>query len=697
MAKRLPRAITLLLVVSLLAAASAGAATLWAVGLAGGSHGESQSATLQLTSTMPDPGSICNSSAFGATACATGFPVAAGPLSSSTQISVTGTLKSSGSADASAAMVASAACGVAELADTGSDSSWSGSGSNTALPLGGLTYQAPGPLSGKAITTDGTTGWAETTGEYTNPETFTILAWFKTSSASGSIIGFSNNQTAPASATNDDRMLWIDPTGHVVWGVFNNAPDEVTSSSTYADGAWHFVAASIGSAGQQLYLDGALAGSSGNTGAQSYSGWWSIGYSFAHNAGWPDDPSSAFFNGSLAQIAIIPSQLNSTQITNLNADNTLPTYTAAVNALSPVNDWQLGDSGSAPYEGSVPGDSASTTLADASGNANTATAEGGATLGASGPSALGSASAISLNGSTGWAQTTTSYANPEGFSIVAWFKTSSASGGTIIQFTNLQGNGTPTTWDRQIWIDNAGKLVWGLNPTGSSPQEVTSTNAYNDGQWHMVVAQIGSSGQQLYVDGTLVASNSAVTAAQSYTGYWHLGWGDETSWGDPPTNSYLTGSLSETAVIPTQLTLAQIGTLYNAGSTAAYTLDVGALSPTAYWPLLDSASNVCGTTEITIRQTVLGIKNCMYPANLPPNNCPAASSSALITGLGVRSIPAPTSSNGGVTIKIYLELSAASPAGVLGLHELADISFGTTLSTTLWTAQLAYPFATSQL
>ena len=86
----------------------------------------------------------------------------------------------------------------------------------------------------------------------------------------------------------------------------------------------------------------------------------------------------------------------------------------------------------------------------------------------------------------------------------------------------------------------------------------------------------------------------------------------------------------------------------------------------------------------------------MYPANLPPNNCPAASSSALITELGVRSITAPTSSTP-VTIKIYLELSAASPAGVLRLHELADISFGTTLSATLWTAELAYPFATSQL
>ena len=698
MAKRLPRAITLLLVVSLLAAASAGAATLWAAGLAGGSHGESQSATLQLTSTMPDPGSICNSSAFGATACATatGSPVAAGPLSSSTQsTSMTGTLKSSGSADASAAMVASAACGVAELADTGSDSSWSGSGSNTALPLDGLTYQASGPLSGNAITTDGTTGWAETTGEYANPETFTLLAWFKTS-ASGSVIGFSSNQTAPASAANYDRILWIDSAGNLVWGVSSGGSQtEVKSSGiNYANGAWHFVAASVGSAGTQLYVDGALAGSSSsNTTAQSYSGWWSIGTSGVNNGYWPDAPTSDYFNGSLAQIAIIPSQLNSTQITNLNADNTLSTYTTAVNALSSVNDWQLGDSGAVPYEGPVPGQTASTTLADASGNANTATAEGGAMLGASGPSALGGASAISLNGSTGWAQTTTSYANPEGFSIVAWFKTTSK--GTIIGLTNAQGTSGQTNADRMLWVDDSGKLVWGVYP--GVVQEVTSPAAYNDGQWHMVVAEIGSSGQQLYVDGTLVASNSAVTAAQSYTGYWHLGWDLETGgWPDAPSDVYLTGSLSETAVISTQLTLAQIGTLYNAGSTAAYTLDVGALSPTAYWPLQDSASNVCGTTEITIRQTVGATITCMYPAPPTAGNCPAASSSALITDLGVRSITAPTSSTP-VTIKIYLELSAASPAGVLRLHELADISFGTTLSATLWTAELAYPFATSQL
>jgi hypothetical protein len=589
--------------------------------------------------------------------------------------------------------MASASCGVAQLADTGSDASWGGSGSNTALPLGGLTYGASGPLSSQAITLNGSTGWAETTGAYTGAGTFTILAWFKTS-ASGSIIGYSNN-TAPGSANNYDRMLWVDPTGHLVWGIYNSATDEATSSSGYANGAWHLAAASFGSAGMQLYVDGTLAGSNSNATASNYSGWWSIGNSGVDNSGgWPDAPASAYFNGSLAQIAIIPSQLTATQISSLYADNTLSSYTSAVNALSPVNDWALNDSGSVPYEGTVPGGSASTTLTDASGNGNTATAQSGVTLGASGPSALGGA--ISLNGSTGWAQTASSYANPETFSIVAWFKTSSTSGGTIIGFTNAQGNSGQLDWDRMLWVDNSGKLVWGVYVSGGTGNEITSPSAYNNGQWHMAVAEIGPSGQQLWVDGTEVASNTSITTAQNYTGYWHLGWASETSanWADVPSDLYLTGSLSQIAVIPSQLTASQIGTLENAASAGAYALDVGALSPTNYWPLGDSASNVCGTTEITVQQTVGSTNTCIYPA--AAGSCTSPNSSSLVTGLGVRSITTPTSSTP-TTIKITTQLSGASPAGILGLHELPDISYGSAFPSSVWTAQLAYPNASSQL
>jgi serine protease AprX len=460
-------------------------------------------------------------------------------------------------------------------------------GADTALPSGGLSYTSSGPFAHatQAITTDGSTGWAETTTGYDNPENLTILVRFKTTT-SGAILGFSNSQNPVSSGpSNYDRMLWVDSSGKLVWGVYNNACDEITSSSTVNTGSWIFAAVEIGSSGQQMYVNGSLVASSSNTSAQNYRGWWSIAYA---NAGpWSDAPSSDYFNGSLAQLAIVPSQLSSSQVSTLSSDSTFPSYTSAVVALGPTNYWPLNDAGEVPYSGP-------TSLADASGNADTASVEGGVTLGAAGP--LGG-SAISLNGSTGWAETTNPYANPEGFSVVGWFETSTTSGGSIIGFSNNQANGSQSEWDRQLWIDNSGKVVWGVYP--GSTQEVTSPAAYNNGAWHMVVAEIGSAGQQLWVDGTEVASNSSVTSAQSYTGFWHIGYGNgESNWPDPPSSAYLAGSLSQLGIVPTQLSASQISTLYDAASASAFANDMGQLSPTSYWGLQDSgAASTAYTSE----------------------------------------------------------------------------------------------------
>jgi hypothetical protein len=228
----------------------------------------------------------------------------------------------------------------------------------------------------------------------------------------------------------------------------------------------------------------------------------------------------------------------------------------------------------------------------------------------------------------------------------------------------------------------------------SALQELTSPSTYNNGQWHLVVAEIGSSGEQLWVDGTLVAENLSDTTTNSYTGYWHLGWGNEADYTDPPTSSFFSGSLAQAAIVPSQLTASQISTLFNAGSAAAFMLDLGRLSPTSYWPLDDSASNICGTSEITVQQTVGATNTCVYPS--AAGTCAAPSSTYLVTGLGVRSITAPTASTP-VSFTVTMKLSAASPTGVLGLHELADIAFGTAMSPTLWSAQIAYPYAWSQL
>jgi len=658
------------------------------------------SATMQLKGST---GSInCYSTGTGSggsvnansTDCATGSPLPTGSLSSSSSSNATTTLTSVGNVNASAATVSSPTCGVAQLADTGTNVKWSGSGSNTALVFNGITYQATGPIAGgQGITTDGSTGWAETTSSYVNPETFTVLVWFKTSAASGALLGF-GSQSNPTTGTpaEHDRQLWLDSSGKLVWGVYNGAVDQVTSSSAVNNGNWHFAAATIGSGGQDLYVDGASVGTGATTVAQSYTGWWSLGY--ASLAGWSDVPSNYYFNGAMAQVAVIPSQLSTTQISTLYADrSSLSTYTSAVNGFNPVDSWGLSDSGSVPYQGSIPGATASTTLADVSGNGNSGSAQGGVTLQAAGPTTLGG-NAVSLNGSSGYVQTANSYSNPEGFSAAAWFKSSSSSGGTILGFTTQPTDNTLllVNWDRTLWLDNTGKLVWGVYNGATS--EVTSPMAYNDGNWHMAVVEIGSSGQQLWVDGTRVAFNASVTSAQNYTGWWHLGWGYEGSWSDAPTHPYLSGSLAQVAIIPTQLAGSDVGNLYADTSAASFEADMGGYSPTAYWPLGDSASNVCGTTEVTVQQTVGSTNTCIYPS--AAGVCAGPSSAYLITGLGSQSIRAPVSGTT-VAIKVTMELSGASGVPINGLHLLPDISFAMTKAPTLWSAQIAYSSASVML
>jgi hypothetical protein len=115
------------------------------------------------------------------------------------------------------------------------------------------------------------------------------------------------------------------------------------------------------------------------------------------------------------------------------------------------------------------------------------------------------------------------------------------------------GNGV--AHDRQLYLDSGSRLTFGTWELGE--QSVRSAATYNDGAWHHVAASLGAAGMRLYVDGDLVAS-SPVTAAGNYTGYWRWGGGDLTGWSNRPGNDYLTGSLDEIAIYPTQLSDTQI-------------------------------------------------------------------------------------------------------------------------------------------
>jgi hypothetical protein len=160
--------------------------------------------------------------------------------------------------------------------------------------------------------------------------------------------------------------------------------------------------------------------------------------------------------------------------------------------------------------------------------------------------------------------TTTSSNTPINISVMIWFKTTTTSGGVLIQFSNSQ-TGSPGDYDRHIYMQNSGIINWGVYP--GSTKVVSSTSALNDGNWHMAIGTIGSSGQTLYIDGNAPITVATVTTAQSYSGWWRVAYGAISGWPNMPTNLYFTGTLSSPAIFSSQLTTAQAAKLYAVGKT----------------------------------------------------------------------------------------------------------------------------------
>ena len=75
-------------------------------------------------------------------------------------------------------------------------------------------------------------------------------------------------------------------------------------------------------------------------------------------------------------------------------------------------------------------------------------------------------------------------------------------------------------WDRTIFI-NEGQAGFYVFP--GSIQNISGGPNISDDKWHHLAATLGTDGMKLYVDGNLVASHSAVTSAQSFSGFWRIG------------------------------------------------------------------------------------------------------------------------------------------------------------------------------
>ena len=137
-------------------------------------------------------------------------------------------------------------------------------------------------------------------------------------------------------------------------------------------------------------------------------------------------------------------------------------------------------------------------------------------------------------------------------------------------------------------MNNAGQIYFGVRPDMGTRITINSPASYRDGNWHHVVATLGSDGMKLYVDGQVVATRSGTKKAQVYRGFWRVGGDNLTSWPSQPNREAITAQLDEIAVYPYALSAGRVGAHYAASGrggsvpnnppTAAFTFSTQSLS-----------------------------------------------------------------------------------------------------------------------
>ncbi|WP_238638196.1 LamG domain-containing protein [Curtobacterium sp. HSID17257] len=257
----------------------------------------------------------------------------------------------------------------------------------------------------------------------------------------------------------------------------------------------------------------------------------------------------------LNQFAPTRSAYSATVTNSTNSAATAPYFTCGAAALA--------DASGALFAYDLDEAAGSRTAADSSGKNAAGTYQGSmATTANPGACTRDGGTAYTLNGSTSFVSTPRSYANPTTFSEEVWFRTTVA-GGLLIGFGSNQVT-TSGQHDRQIYVNTAGQLVFGAY--NGATQVITSPKAVTDGAWHHVVSTMSpTNGMRLYLDGTLVASNSAFKAPENYTGYFRIGYDTISGWPGAPGNFFFTGQMRYAAVYSTELTATQVANHAAAG------------------------------------------------------------------------------------------------------------------------------------
>lgn len=442
---------------------------------------------------------------------------------------------------------------------TAANQGTAGIAANATYSSSGISYRVPGPRCAigqqSAVSLNGSTGAIAANNAVTDPETFTVQIWFATTTTSGGkIIGFGSSQTGASASY--DRHVYMLNSGQLAFGLYDGSYHVITSPGAYNDGQWHLMTATYSAApGMRLYVDGVnVARDISTMSAGAYTGYWRVGYD--NLSGWPNAPTSNYFNGSVAHAAVFTGVVAATEVANQYGAGPWSCADAA------------GPSGSAaPLY--LPLQETSGTTAVNSGSSGTAGngtySSPGVTSVSTGPNCgTGAAAAAKFNGSTSQVWTTQAVSNPQSFTVQVWFSTTATTGGRLIGFGTASGAAASGTADRHIYMSNNGTLTFGVYNGGYGT--VTSSAAYNDGGWHLATGAFSpGTGLSLYVDGSLVGTNPQATAAANVTGYWRLGYDTLAGWPGAPSDPWFTGKLADASVYYRVLAADEITGQYTAG------------------------------------------------------------------------------------------------------------------------------------
>lgn len=211
--------------------------------------------------------------------------------------------------------------------------------------LGGHTKNVAGPLSG--VSNPGVRfsgGQIVSENSFSDPRSYSLEAWFNTTSTSGGkILGFGNSSST-SNSTNYDRHVYMTNTGQLVFGTYAGVEQRLTTPQSYNNGAWHQVVATQDASGMRLYVDGQLIDSNSASQAQSYTGYWHV----AGDVTW--GPGGNPFAGTIDEVAVYSTALTATDIAlhyGLGTTGTAPNVKPTASFVPTTNRLEASVDGSA--------------------------------------------------------------------------------------------------------------------------------------------------------------------------------------------------------------------------------------------------------------------------------------------------------------------------------------------------------------